>query len=80
MKLTYDPASNIAYVRLKAKRGKVRTVTVSDELNVDVAADGSIYGIEFLNANQQLAAAGRGMKLTVENKSSGESRQVMLSV
>ena len=51
MKLTYDPKYNIAYIQLKRKSGKVRTVQVSEELNVDLAADGSIYGIELLNAN-----------------------------
>jgi len=30
---------------------------VSDELNVDIAPDGSVYGIELLNANEQLRAA-----------------------
>ena len=52
MKLTYDPGANIAYIALRAKKGKVRTIAVSDELNVDVARDGSIYGIELLNANE----------------------------
>jgi uncharacterized protein YuzE len=53
MKLTYDPDMKIAYIRFRAKRGKVRTVSVSDELNVDIAPDGSIYGLELLNANLQ---------------------------
>ncbi|MCY2951843.1 MAG: DUF2283 domain-containing protein [Planctomycetota bacterium] len=79
MKLTYDPKYNIAYIRLKSKRGKVRTVCVTDELNVDLAPDGSVYGIELLNANVQLSAD-RKMSLTVENKASGESRKLAISV
>lgn len=79
MKLTYDPENNIAYIRLKAKKGKVRTVIVSDELNIDVAEDGSIYGIELLNANVQLKADRRAA-FTVENSRSGESKEIALSV
>lgn len=34
---------------------------VSDEMNVDVAPDGTVYGIELLNANEQLAEDGRAL-------------------
>jgi uncharacterized protein YuzE len=78
MKLTYDPDSNIAYIRLRAKRGKVRTITVSDELNVDLAPDGSIYGFELLNANEQLGVR-RSKKLVVKNEASGESLQLAVA-
>jgi len=76
MKLTYDPALNIAYIRLRKKSGKVKTVQVSDELNVDLAADGTIYGIELLNANVQLA---RGKGLVLENVMTGRSRTLSLA-
>ncbi|PIX98151.1 MAG: hypothetical protein COZ24_01525 [Hydrogenophilales bacterium CG_4_10_14_3_um_filter_63_21] len=55
MKLTYDPRYNIAYLRLHEKTGPVTTLRISDELNVDMAADGTVYGFELLNANAQLA-------------------------
>ncbi len=77
MKLSYDPTANIAYIRLRAKRAKVRTVQVSDELNVDLAADGTIYGIELLNANEQLSADHRSA-VVVENEQSGTSGEVPL--
>jgi uncharacterized protein YuzE len=54
MKLTYDPRHNVAYIRLGEKSGQVETICVSDELNIDLAPDGTIYGIELLNANEQL--------------------------
>jgi uncharacterized protein YuzE len=54
MKLTYDPRHNVAYIRLREKLGQVETICVSDELNIDLAPDGTIYGIELLNANEQL--------------------------
>lgn len=34
----------------------MQTVRVSDELNVDLTPDGTIYGIELLNANEQLGS------------------------
>jgi uncharacterized protein YuzE len=76
MKLTYDPACNIAYIQLKRKTGKVRTVQVSDELNVDVAPDGSIYGIEFLNANVQVA---KGEDVILQNVTTGRSAKLSLA-
>jgi uncharacterized protein YuzE len=79
MKLTYDPVANIAYIQLRKKSAKVNTVRVSDELNVDMAADGSIYGIELLNANEQLSGD-RRKAIVVENEASGESAEIALAV
>lgn len=55
MRLTYDPKYNVAYIRLHEKAAQVTTIKISDEMNVDIAADGTVYGIEFPNANEQLA-------------------------
>jgi uncharacterized protein YuzE len=78
MDLTYDPQFNIAYIRLRRKGAKVSTVAVSDELNVDLAPDGRIYGIELLNANEQLGSQ-RTKKLTVRNRRSGQSAELPLA-
>jgi uncharacterized protein YuzE len=56
MKLTYDPKHNVAYLRLHQRKAQVETIRISDELNVDMAPDGTVYGIELLNANEQLEA------------------------
>ena len=66
MKLTYDRDQNIAYLRLRPKGAEVETIRVSDELNVDIAPDGSVYGIELLNANEQLRAADGGQLVLVD--------------
>jgi uncharacterized protein YuzE len=59
--LSYDPRRNIAYLRLReAADVKVETVKISDEMNIDLALDGSVYGIELLNANAQLRDGDRG--------------------
>jgi len=54
MRLTYDPRHNIAYIRFHKKREEVEAIRVSDELIIDMAPDGTVYGIELLNANEQL--------------------------
>lgn len=75
MKLTYDPRYNIAYLRLHEKTAQVETIQVSDELNVDIAPDGTVYGIELVNANAQLT----GGTLVVVNEALGVSRAVSLT-
>ena len=78
MELTYDSQFNIAYIRLRRKSAKVTTVAVSDELNVDIGPDGRIYGIELLNANEQLGSQ-RVKKLKVTNRRSGKNGQLALA-
>lgn len=77
MKLTYDPRRNIAYLRLQEKGSQVETIRVSEELNVDVAPDGTVYGIELLNANEQLQAGDDGT-LVIVNEALGERREISL--
>jgi uncharacterized protein YuzE len=60
MKLTYDPRYNIAYLRFQEKTAQVQTLHLSDALNVDMAPDGTVYGIEMLNADQQPRAEDNG--------------------
>ena len=61
MQLSYDPQRNIAYLRLREAAGaQVESIRLSDEVNIDLAPDGSVYGIELLNANVQLHEAGGG--------------------
>ena len=78
MRLTYDPRHNIAYLRLREKTAEVETIRVSDALNVDLAPDGTVYGIELLNANEQLRASDDG-SLVVINEAIGERREIPLT-
>jgi len=78
MHLTYDPEANIAYIRFRNRRAKVTTIAVSDELNIDVGPDGRVYGIELLNANQQLGSE-RTKRLIIENKQSGKRAELALA-
>ena len=77
MKLVYDPRHNIAYIRLHEKTAQVETLRLSDEMNVDIAPDGTIYGIELLNANQQLRSEDQG-NLVVVNEALGDRREIPL--
>lgn len=67
---------NIAYIRLQAEGAQVETIRVSDSLNVDIAPDGTVYGLELLNANEQLRADDGA--LVVVNDASGERREMRL--
>jgi len=78
MKLTYDSRQNVAYLRLQEKTAEVETIRFSDELNVDLAPDGTVYGIELLNANQQLQAADNGA-LVVIDEALGERHAIPLA-
>jgi uncharacterized protein YuzE len=67
MYITYNPEQNIGYIRFSAERGKVaKTIEISGDLNIDIAADGSIFGIELMNANEQLR--GDISKIILENQ------------
>jgi len=77
MKLTYDPRYNIAYLRLHEKTKQVETIHVSDELSIDIAPDGTVYGIELLNANEQLRGEDQG-KLVVINEALGDRQEIIL--
>jgi uncharacterized protein YuzE len=46
--ITYDPRYNIAYIRLRRKAPGVKTVQVSEEMNIGLSLDGKVYGIELL--------------------------------
>lgn len=79
MKLTYDPRYNIAYIRLRKKTKEVETIRVSDELNVDLSPDGKIYGIELLNANEQLKL-GKGGEFVITDESTHKTLKLPISI
>jgi uncharacterized protein YuzE len=56
MKITYDPVSNALYVAFadQAPAGGVRTEVQPNGLNIDYAPDGTLYGIEILDARETL--------------------------
>ena len=57
----------------------VETIHVSDEIIVDLALDGTVYGIELLNANVQLAREDAG-QFVLQNEAIGERTEVKLPI
>ncbi len=74
MKLSYDPKYNVAYIRFHEKLGQVSTIKISNDMNIDISPDGTVYGVELLNANEQLTSD-RGV-LIVE--SGGQHQEITL--
>jgi uncharacterized protein YuzE len=79
MKVTYDPRYNIGYIRFQEKGAQVQTIKISEEVNIDIAPNGSIYGIELLNANEQLYQEDEG-KLLIINEATGEKSEIQMAV
>ncbi len=77
MKLTYDPKYNVAYISFRDRPAQVETIQVSGELNVDIAPDGTVYGIELLNAKEQLHGD-HPDTLVIVNQASGKREEVKL--
>jgi uncharacterized protein YuzE len=80
MKLTYDPRYNVGYIHFHEKRAKeIESIRISDELNIDLAPDGTVYGIELLNANEQLRGENIKKLLVVINEATGERAEYPLA-
>ncbi len=77
MRFTYDPRYNVAYIRFQEKGSEVEAIRISDELVVDVAPDGTVYGIELLNANEQMRHEDSG-ELVVINEATGKRAELPL--
>lgn len=77
MQLSYDATHNIAYLRMHERTSQVETIRISDSVNIDMAPDGTVYGIELLNANEQLRTGDAG-KLVVINEALGDRHEVSL--
>ena len=63
--------------RRSSKGREVETIRIREELNVDLAPDGTVYGLELLNANEQLQASDDGALIVVNEAivAQGDERQ-----
>ena len=75
MDISYDPRYNIAYIRFRKKSTAVETRQISAEINIDISPDGKIYGIELLNAKEQLI---KGKKIVFTDESTGKAFEIPL--
>lgn len=78
MKISYDPKYNIAYIKVREKSVDVETLHISDEINLDITPDGKIYGIELLNANEQLEVD-KTRELVLINETTGQRARLRLA-
>lgn len=79
MHITYDPQYNIAYIQLREKQDGIKTLKISDEINIDIAPDGKVYGIELLNANDQLDIM-KSPALTFLNEQTHHTAEISIAV
>ena len=79
MKFSYDPRYNIAYISFQEKPVQVETIKISDALNIDLAPDGTIYGIELLNANEQLKSKD-SEQFKIINEATGKEIEVPIAL
>ncbi len=79
MKFTYDPRHNVGYIRFKHKKADAESIKLSDELVIDLAPDGTVYGIELLNANDQMQRDDTG-EFALLNEETGEETKFALKV
>lgn len=75
MKISYDPKYNIAYIKVRDKIAAVETLQISDEINIDITPDGKVYGIELLNANEQLDSE-KENELVLINEMTGQKAEL----
>ena len=73
MKITFDPKFNIAYIKLKEKSGELINLKISEDLVLDLSPDGTVFGIELLNANEQLQDS-----LSFTNEVTGKNETVRI--
>ena len=78
MKVTFDSRYNVAYIRFSERRAEVETIRLSDELNVDIGPDGTVYGIELLNANEQLGGEDDA-SIVIVSEATGRRHEVRLA-
>ena len=79
MKISYDPRYNIAYIQFREKASEVETIRISDEVNIDISPDGKIYGIELLNANEQLPIISEKALIFI-NESTGKIIRIPINI
>ena len=77
MRISVNRKLNVAYVHLRDEPETVETKRLSEDLLMDVGPDGTICGLELLNAREQLRRADLA-ELEVQDGESGETTRVSL--
>lgn len=67
MKITYDPRVDALYIQFLGERTEVTTQRLSEDVAINYAPDGSIAGIEVLDASEHVFQAGAERQVIVDN-------------
>ena len=78
MEISYDKKYNVAYIKIQEKTSKVETIMISDEVNIDISPDGKLYGIELLNANDQLKS--QDNELIFTDNTTGKKTKIPIGI
>ena len=78
MDVSYDPRYNIAYLRLANKTAHVNSIKIGEEVVADIGPDGTLYGLELLNANKQLFGAKGDSVFSVINEATGKQLKIQM--
>ncbi len=76
MKLFYNAKLNIAYLALRDKPEAVESLPINKHIVLDLGPDGTLYGIELLNASQQFLQHDGMAFLQLINQVTGSKRIV----
>jgi uncharacterized protein YuzE len=81
MKIELDKKNNIGYIYIdeKKKNQIAETIELDGDINIDMAKDGSIVGIEFLNANEQLKPLLNKKSFSIPLKRTTEDAKIKFS-
>ena len=52
--IRYDPEADAAYIRFKKGKFQITTQRLSEDIAIDYAPDGTVVGIEILEASKYL--------------------------
>lgn len=74
MRITYDSSVNAAYITIGEKKGDLETHEIGEGVLVDINSDGSLYGIELLNAKEQFAQTDDGFVVLTDIANGNEVR------
>jgi uncharacterized protein YuzE len=66
MKISYDPEIDALYIRLIEGKHECRTVSLNEEIALNIGLDEKLVGIEILDATEGLGQ-GRLPDVTLEN-------------
>jgi uncharacterized protein YuzE len=67
MRISYDSDIDALYIRLNDETVEVTTRQVSEDVAIDYAPDGTIVGIEVLDASEHVFRGGGTPAVTLEN-------------